>query len=368
VPDSGIMPIQATSPAPPSRATDPVALLQRLSAQSHRADRLTHLERIPARAGQPVPWPTWTPPELVERFAGLGVRWPWSHQVEAAERAWAGRHVVVSTGTSSGKSLAYLLPGLSTLAAVDAPTRGRDRTPTVLYVAPTKALAHDQLATLCEVGDGTRGLRATAVDGDTPRSERDWARDHATWVVTNPDMLHRSVLPAHARWARLLGGLSYVVIDECHHYRGVFGSHVAQVLRRLRRLAAHYGAEPTFVLASATVANPDGCASTLTGLPVEAVTDDGSPRGEGALALWEPPLTEGNGERGAPTRRSATAETADLLTDLVLDGVRTLAFVRSRRGAETVASWRRSTRRWPTRSPPTGVATCRRTAGRWRPT
>jgi DEAD/DEAH box helicase domain-containing protein len=233
----------------------------------------------------------------------LGVVWPWSHQVEAAERAWAGRHVVVSTGTSSGKSLAYLLPGLSTLAAVDAPTRGRDRTPTVLYIAPTKALAHDQLATLCDVGAGTRGLRATAVDGDTPRSERDWARDHATWVVTNPDMLHRSVLPAHARWARLLGGLTYVVVDECHHYRGVFGSHVAQVLRRLRRLAAHYGAEPTFVLASATVADPDGCASTLTGLPVEAVTEDGSPRGEGALALWETAARRGQ-------RRARSADPA----------------------------------------------------------
>ncbi len=316
---------------------DPVTLLERLASLPGREGRLLHLERWPAREGQPTPWPTWVPPEVVESFRAHGIDWPWSHQVETAERAWSGRHVVVATGTGSGKSLGYLLPGLSTLAAVDAPVRPRDRTPTVLYVAPTKALAHDQLAALTDVGGAVRGLRAVAVDGDAPRSERDWARDHATWVVTNPDMLHRSLLPGHSRWARLLAGLTYVVVDECHHYRGVFGSHVAQVLRRLRRLAAHYGASPTFVLASATVAEPDACASTLTGLAVEAVVEDGSPRGPGALALWEPPLTTATGEQGAPVRRSAPAETADLLTDLVLDGVRTLAFVRSRRGAETVA-------------------------------
>ncbi len=335
------MPTQALTSHSLSGGPDPVALLERLAGQAGREGRLTHLERLPPRAARPTGWPTWAPSELVERLRATGVEWPWSHQVETAERAWAGRHVVVATGTASGKSLGYLLPGISTVLSAEAPARARDRTPTVLYVAPTKALAHDQLAVVRGIAggptEGIRGLRAVAVDGDAPRSERDWARDHATWVVTNPDMLHRSVLPSHSRWARLLGGLTYVVVDECHHYRGMFGSHVAHVLRRLRRLAAHYGARPTFVLASATIADPEGCASTLTGLPVKAVTDDGSPRGPGALALWEPPLTEVDGEHGAPTRRSATAETADLLTDLVLDGLRTLAFVRSRRGAETVA-------------------------------
>ncbi len=331
------MSVRAATAAGVVRDGDPVALLERLASRPGRDGRLTHLLRWPARAGRPTPWPTWVPPEVVERLRASGVEWPWSHQVEAAERAWGGGHVVLATGTGSGKSLGYLLPGLSTLVAAAAPARPRDTTPTVLYIAPTKALAHDQLAALAEVGDGLRSLRAVAVDGDAPRRERDWARDHATWVATNPDMLHRSLLPGHARWARLLSGLSFVVVDECHHYRGVFGSHVAQVLRRLRRLAAHYGATPTFVLASATVAEPAGCASTLTGLAVDAVTDDGSPRGAGALALWEPPLTDQAGERGAPVRRSAQAETADLLTDLVLDGIRTLAFVRSRRGAETVA-------------------------------
>ncbi len=317
--------------------TDPIAALQGIASARGSGERLTHLEPLPARDARSTPWPSWAPPAVVDGFRARGVEWPWVHQVEAAELAWGGNSAVVATGTASGKSMAYLLPGLATLAAADAPTRARDRGPTVLYIAPTKALAHDQLAVLCETGGGVAGLRAAPVDGDTPREARDWARDHATWVLTNPDMLHRSLLPAHSRWGRFLAGLTYVVVDECHHYRGVFGSHVAHVLRRLRRVAAHYGASPTFVLASATVAEPAACAQRLTGLDVTAVTDDGSPRGEGALALWEPPLTEVAGERGAPTRRSATAETADLLTDLVVQGIRTLAFVRSRRGAESVA-------------------------------
>ena len=150
-------------------------------------------------------------------------------------------------------------------------------------------------------------------------------------------MLHQSLLPAHDRWARFFATVDYVVVDECHHYRGVFGAHVAQVLRRLRRVCAAHGADPTFVLASATVAEPEVAASRLTGLDVVAVTEDDSPRGEVAVALWEPPLTSYTGEHGAPVRRPAPAETADLLADLVVEGVRTLAFVRSRRGVEQVA-------------------------------
>ncbi|MDO9496369.1 MAG: DEAD/DEAH box helicase, partial [Nocardioides sp.] len=205
---------------------------------------------------------------------------------------------------------------------------------TVLYLAPTNALAQDQLAGLTGLG---LDLRVTTHDGDSGRDQRDWARDHAEYVLTNPDMLHRSLLPGHARWSAFLGSLSYVVVDECHHYRGVFGAHVSQVLRRLRRICAHYGAHPTFVLASATVAEPETAAGRLTGLPVRAVTDDASPRGQVTLALWEPPFTSYAGENGAPVRRAASSESADLLADLVAEGVRTLAFVRSRRGAEQVA-------------------------------
>ena len=242
-------------------------------------------------------------------------------------------HTVIATGTASGKSLGYLLPGLTDILAARGPKGQRGAT--VLYLSPTKALAQDQLAMLRALA--IPGLRCATHDGDSSPEERAWTRDHAEYVLTNPDMLHRSLLPGHEHWSRFFAALRYVVVDECHHYRGVFGAHVAQVLRRLRRVAALHGARPTFVLASATVAEPEAAARRLTGLTVAAVTDDASPRGRLALLLWEPPFVSHAGERGAPVRRSATAELADLLADLVVDGVRTLAFVRSRRGAETVA-------------------------------
>ncbi|MEN8708278.1 MAG: DEAD/DEAH box helicase [Nocardioides marinisabuli] len=307
-------------------------VVERLASLPSREGRLTHLERLPARPGRSADWPGWADPGVVEAFAARGVARPWEHQVEAAEAAWAGRHVVVSTGTASGKSLAFQLPALTTLLGA----RGRrgQRGATTLYLAPTKALAQDQLASLRGLG---LGLGVTTHDGDSTREQRDWARDHAEYVLTNPDMLHRSLLPGHEHWHHFWRTLRYVVVDECHHYRGVFGAHVAQVLRRLRRVCALHGSAPTFVLASATVAEPADAAGRLTGLPVHAVTDDASPRGSVALGLWEPPLTSYAGENGAPVRRAASSETADLLTDLVVEGVRTLAFVRSRRGAEQVA-------------------------------
>ena len=239
---------------------------------------------------------------------------------------------MLATGTASGKSLGYQLPALSAIRSTRGP-RGQ-RGATVLYLAPTKALAQDQLAGITALG---LDLRVTTHDGDSGHDQRDWARDHAEYVLTNPDMLHWSLLPGHARWAAFLGSLSYVVVDECHHYRGVFGAHVAHILRRLRRVCAMYGAAPTFVLASATVAEPEVAAHRLTGLDVLAVTDDASPRGEVSLVLWEPPFTSFTGENGAPVRRAASSETADLLADLVAEDIRTLAFVRSRRGAEQVA-------------------------------
>ncbi len=240
---------------------------------------------------------------------------------------------MVSTGTASGKSLAYLLPALTSVLTGRV-ENGRGGS-TVLYLSPTKALAQDQLEALTRLG--LSDVRAATHDGDSSREQRDWARDHGEYLLTNPDMLHRSMLPAHARWARYLSRLDYVVVDECHHYRGVFGAHVAQILRRLRRVCSHYGAEPTFMLASATVAEPAVAASRLTGLPVVAVTEDGSPRGRVSLALWEPPFISYDGENAAPVRRSATAEIADLLADLVVEDVRTLAFIRSRRGTEIVS-------------------------------
>jgi DEAD/DEAH box helicase domain-containing protein len=304
------------------------ALLARLLRDPTRAARVTHVEHVPPREGHRVPWPGWVPPLLVDRLALAGVPEPWEHQAQAADLARSGQHVVVATGTASGKSLAYQLPVLARLL--------EDPAATALYLSPTKALAADQLRAVRALG--LTDVRAATLDGDTAFEDRDWVRRFSGLVLTNPDMLHRSVLPRHSEWSRLLRGLQYVVVDECHSYRGVFGSHVAQVLRRLRRVCARYGADPVFVLASATVSEPEHSASLLTGLPVVPVADDASPRGATAFVLWEPPLLDAYaGEHGAPVRRSATAEAGDLLADLVVEGARSLAFVRSRRGAETVA-------------------------------
>ena len=306
----------------------PETLLSRLCLDPSRADRVTHVEHVPARTGRRADWPAWAAPLLVDRLRLAGIERPWEHQVQAAELARGGSSVVVATGTASGKSLAYLLPGLTAL--MDDDRAG------VLYLSPTKALATDQLRAIRSFN--LMAVKAATFDGDTPREERDWVRRHGRFVLTNPDMLHRGILPRHGDWASYLRHLKYVVVDECHSYRGVFGSHVALVLRRLRRVCARYGADPVFVLASATVSHPEVSASRLTGLPVVPVTDDASPRGTTEFALWEPPLMpDYSGENDAPVRRSATAETADLLADLVVEGARTIAFVRSRRGAEAVA-------------------------------
>ncbi|WP_342775111.1 DEAD/DEAH box helicase [Nonomuraea diastatica] len=233
--------------------------------------------------------------------------------------------MIISTGTASGKSLAYLTPAVT--ACLDGGT--------ILYLTPTKALAADQLRALRELR--ITKVRAATFDGDTPFEERKWVRQHANYVLTNPDMLHRGLLPRHSQWSSFFRRLRMVVVDECHGYRGVFGSHVAQILRRLRRVCARYGSDPTFLLASATASEPGAFAKRLTGLEMHEVTVDASPKGSTTIALWEPPLTDLRGEGGAPVRRTATAETADLLADLVVADIRTLAFVRSRRGAETVA-------------------------------
>ncbi|WP_247597634.1 DEAD/DEAH box helicase [Streptomyces sp. RKND-216] len=314
----------------------PQTVLGRLAAGADRAARVTHTEHVPPRPGRHADWPARIRAEVVECVRLTGIDRLWEHQAQVASLALDGTSTVVSTGTASGKSLAYLIPTLSALVEGAEAPNGRGAT--ALYLAPTKALAADQrrkaAALATPLGDA---VRAAVHDGDTGPEEREWARLYANYLLTNPDMLHRGILPQHSRWSSFLRALRYVVVDECHTYRGVFGSHVAQVLRRLRRLCARYGADPVFLLASATSADPAEAAGRLTGLPVTAVTEDASPRGELLFALWEPPLTELSGERGAPVRRTATAETAELLTDLAVQGVRTVAFVRSRRGAELIS-------------------------------
>ena len=311
----------------------PFTPLERLLRDPAREQRSTHVERVAARQAVVADWPSWAHPQLVRALHRVGVTRPWAHQVTAADAAWAGRSVVMATGTASGKSLGYLLPVLTTLLEGAAHPSGRGAT--ALYLSPTKALAADQLAAVRRLR--LADLRAGTYDGDTAPDDRAWVREHAALAFTNPDMLHRGMLPGHEPWSSFLRRLRFVVVDECHAYRGVFGSHVAQVLRRLRRVCLRYGAEPVFLLASATTADPARTAARLTGLAVEAVTDDASPHGASDVVLWEPPLTDIAGENGAPVRRSATAETAELMADLVVEQVTTLAFIRSRRGAEAVA-------------------------------
>ncbi|OQS14352.1 DEAD/DEAH box helicase [Nocardia donostiensis] len=309
------------------------SLLNRVLSGAPADDsRLTHVAEIPARAAAVTPWPEWVAPEVVAALHATGITAPWAHQAETAELAAKGNHVVVATGTASGKSLGYQLPVLTAL--LDDPKA------TALYLAPTKALGADQLRAVGELThEGPlREVRAAGYDGDTPGEIRQWVRANSRWIFTNPDMLHVGLLRSHQRWARVLRRLRYVVVDECHAYRGVFGSHVALVLRRLRRLAAHYGADPVFVLCSATTAEPATAASRLIGADCVTVTEDGSPHGPRTVALWEPPLLyEVTGENGAPVRRQATSEAARIMADLVTEGARTLTFVRSRRAAELAA-------------------------------
>lgn len=330
-----------TQPDPPNAGHSTSfgrSLLDRVLAGTPSGERpLTHVAELPGREAQFVDWPTWLKPEVTALLQSRGIARPWKHQAQAASLAHDGHHVVLSTGTASGKSLAYQMPILTTLLD--------DARATALYLSPTKALGADQLRNTLAMTDELRGdatqlaeVFPSSYDGDTPIEIRQWARANARWIFTNPDMIHIGILGAHERWARFLRNLRYVVVDECHYYRGVFGSNVALILRRLRRICARYGAAPTFVLASATTSNPGLAASRLVGDSCAEVTEDGSPHGPRTVALWEPPLLkEITGENGAPVRRSAGAEASRIMADLMVEGARTLTFVRSRRGAEVTA-------------------------------
>ena len=234
---------------------------------------------------------------------------------------------MITSGTASGKSLAFNLPVLDGIA--------RDPKRRALYLYPTKALAQDQARKLAELRPP--GLREAIYDGDTPREERPAIRRRSNLVLTNPDMLHVGLLPNHKSWGDFLANLGWVVVDEAHTYRGVFGSHVANVLRRLRRVARAYGAEPRFLLASATIANPVELAERLVGEPFELIDDDGAPRAGREIAMWNPPLID----EATGTRRSPLSEAAELLAELVSQGVRTICFLKSRRGIELIQRFAR---------------------------
>ena len=285
-------------------------------------EEVAYLGEEPAREARTIPIPTKLEPRVAAALAAHGIEELYEHQGATWEAAARGEHVILTTGTASGKTLAFNLPVLDALA--------REPKQRALYLYPTKALAQDQARALTALR--SPGLRAAIYDGDT-ESERRWQiRKWANLVLTNPDMLHVGVLPHHDRWGDVLQNLRYVVVDEAHVYRGVFGSHVANVLRRLRRIARIYGAEPQFLLASATIANPGELAHSLLGVPATVVGADAAPRAERTVVFWNPPLTDE--ELGL--RASALGEASRLMATLVSRDLRTICFAKSRKAAELV--------------------------------
>jgi DEAD/DEAH box helicase domain-containing protein len=285
-------------------------------------EELAYLGGEPARGARSAPFPDELHPKLRAALESRGLHELYVHQAEAWEAAARGEHVAVVTGTASGKSLAFNLPVLDALA--------REPKQRAIYLYPTKALAQDQLRSLTELK--VPRVRAAIYDGDTEAERRWQIRKWSNLVLSNPDMLHVGVLPHHDRWGDVLANLAYVVVDEAHVYRGVFGSHVGNVLRRLRRLARVYGADPQFLLASATIANPAQLGRSLVGVDFTVVEDDAAPRAERTIALWNPPLVDA--ELGL--RASALGEASRLMAQLVERGLRTLCFAKSRKSAELI--------------------------------
>lgn len=316
-------------------------LLAELAHAPLARGRLAHIERLPSRAARFSSPARRLACELEEALGTLGIARLYSHQAAAVDRAREGHHVCVVTGTASGKTLCYDLPVLERLLA--------DADATALFLFPTKALTQDQLRGLArlieaspgEGAGGRPGLRASVrlgvYDGDTSPATRRKLRGSANLLLTNPDMLHQGILPYHAKWARFLTGLRYVVVDEMHAYRGVFGSHVALVLRRLRRICRHYGSDPVFLLCSATVRNPGEHAHALAGVPVEVVDDDGSPRGARIVAFWNPRSPAAGGSE----RRSSNVEGMRLFTACLESGAQTILFTKARVVAELIYRYAR---------------------------
>jgi DEAD/DEAH box helicase domain-containing protein len=285
-------------------------------------EELAHLTTEPARPARLAPLPDGLEPRVHDALAAAGITELFAHQGEAWEAAARGEHLIVTTGTASGKTLAFNLPVLDALA--------HEPKLRALYLYPTKALAQDQIRALTHLKPPR--IKPAIYDGDTPSEQRWQVRKWANLILTNPDMLHVGVLPHHDRWGDVLSNLRYVVVDEAHVYRGVFGSHVANVLRRLRRLARIYGADPQFLLASATIANPGELAQRLLGVDAAVIDRDAAPKAERTIALWNPPLTDE--ELGL--RASALGEASRLMAALVERGIRTLCFAKSRKAAELV--------------------------------
>jgi len=294
---------------------------------------LVHWETLAARPARHGALASPLPEPLAEALGLQGIERLYTHQVQAIESLRAANDTVVVTGTASGKSLCYHLPVLSRLL--------EEAGATALYLFPTKALAQDQLKGLTRLSLGhaelTHRLTAGVYDGDTQAATRRKLRDGGNVILSNPDMLHQGILPAHPKWARFLARLRFVVVDEMHAYRGIFGSHVGNVLRRLERVVAHYGGDFRYVLCSATIRNPGELAGALTGREVAVVDDDGSPRGPRHFAFWNPPFLDAS----RVERRSSNGDGCRLLSELVGRGAQVIAFTKSRVAAELVYRYAR---------------------------
>ncbi len=313
----------ATTDGQPSK--DGALLTQRL--ERRYADRITGSFTLPGREGCYAPIPDEVPAALAEALRARGIERLYAHQAQAWEATRRGEHVAIVTPTASGKSLCYTLPVLS--AAMT-------RQAKALYLFPTKALAQDQVAELLELNRaGELGVKAFTFDGDTPGDARQAIRLHGDIVVSNPDMLHQAILPHHTKWAQFFENLQYVVIDEIHTYRGVFGSHVTNVLRRLKRICAFYGASPQFILCSATIGNPQAHAQALIEERVHAITESGAPTGDKHVLLWNPPVV--NADLGL--RASARSQSNRIARIAIKSGLKTLVFAQSRLMVEVLTKY-----------------------------
>src|SRR6058998_408925 len=299
-------------------------LLDELLTSLETGPLIAAVRHFEARPAVFAPFPSSLDPRLVESLRSRGVQQLYSHQAQAFEIVSKGENLVVVTPTASGKTLCYNLPVLQAL--VQQPDSR------VLYLFPTKALAQDQLAELTELAKTLPDMRMFTYDGDTPQDARRSVRARANLVLTNPDMLHSGILPHHTKWVNLFQNLRYVVIDELHAYRGVFGSHLANVLRRLKRICRHYGSSPQFIMASATIANPRELAERLIGEGVEEVAESGAPAGEKVFLCYNPPVV--NPELGI--RAPYLGEAAKLAIRLLREEVPTIVFAQSRLSTEVL--------------------------------
>ena len=320
--------LKSLAPRPPVNLETVHNLLGSLVSRYRREEVLTAIRQIPARGAKFRPFPGWLTSPLAEAYRAKGIRELYSHQASSAELVRSGRNVVVVTPTASGKTLCYNLPVLNRVLE-NADTRA-------LYLFPTKALAQDQLAELEDLGKRLEGrIGIFTYDGDTPSDARKAIRERGHIVLTNPDMLHSGILPHHTKWMRLFENLGYIVLDELHTYRGVFGSHVANVLRRLRRIAKFYGSDPQFICSSATIANPGELAFRLIEKEVEVVEDNGAPAGEKLFLFYNPPMVN----RNLGIRRSYINEATRVAKEMLGRKLQTIVFANSRLHTEVILSY-----------------------------